>query len=70
MVLLAGIIFALAAGLVWPFFNYIFSGILSLMVNPLENNDQLNDYCLYMEMIAVLAGVSTMSYQFAFNVSS
>ena len=35
MVLLAGIICALAAGLVWPFFNYIFSGILSLMVNPL-----------------------------------
>jgi len=39
MLLFAGVFCALGAGLVWPFFNYIFSGILALMIYPLENND-------------------------------
>jgi hypothetical protein len=47
MLLLIGVVSALAAGMVWPFFNYLFSGILELMMRPIENNDELNSYCLY-----------------------
>jgi ATP-binding cassette, subfamily B (MDR/TAP), member 1 len=56
--------------MVWPFFNYIFSGILSLMMQPLENNDELNLYCLYMELVAIAAGALTLLYTFAFGVTS
>ena len=56
--------------MVWPFFNYIFSGILALMMNPLENNPELNNYCLYMELIAITAATSTFIYSFAFGYAS
>ena len=39
-------------------------------MNPVENNDQLNDYCLYMELIALLAAVMTFLYNFAFGLTS
>jgi uncharacterized membrane protein len=70
MLLVGGILSALGAGLVWPFFNYIFSGILALMMSPLENNDELNMYCLYMFLVAILAGTFTMLYSFAFGLTS
>jgi hypothetical protein len=32
--LIVGALGALASGMVWPFFNYLFSGILQLMMSP------------------------------------
>jgi hypothetical protein len=35
--LIIGAISALLAGGIWPIFNYLFSGIMSFLINPLEN---------------------------------
>lgn len=67
--LLIGALGALASGMVWPFFNYLLSGILELMMRPLENNDELNLYCLFFEVVAVVAGGMTLLYTFAFGLS-
>jgi ABC-type multidrug transport system fused ATPase/permease subunit len=61
---------ALGAGSVWPIFNYIFSAILSLMMDPVGNNAELDTYCLYMELIAVAGCVTTLLFTFAFGLAS
>jgi ABC-type multidrug transport system fused ATPase/permease subunit len=61
---------ALVSGMVYPLFNYIFSAVLSLMVDPVTNNDELNTYSLYFLLVAITAGVSTLVYSFAFGMAS
>lgn len=36
--LILGVVSALASGSVWPVFNYIFSAILSFMMDPVGND--------------------------------
>lgn len=65
-----GVVCALASGAVWPVFNYIFSAILAFMMDPVGNDEKLNWYCLYMEMIAVGGGLFTAAFTFAFGLAS
>jgi ATP-binding cassette subfamily B (MDR/TAP) protein 1 len=67
--LLIGALGALGAGLVWPFFNYMLSGILELMMRPVENEAELNFTCLVFEIVAVVSGGMTMLYTFSFGLS-
>lgn len=67
--LIFGALGALGAGMIWPFFNYLFSGVLELMMRPVENNDGLNLYCLFFEIIAVVSALLTVAYTFSFGVA-
>ena len=69
-ILAIGVVGALISGLTWPFFNYVFSGILSLMIDPVANNHTLNTYCLYFVFVAVVSSVATAAYQFTFGLAS
>lgn len=40
------------------------------MVNPIINDDELNLYCLYILLVAITAGASTLVYTFAFGLAS
>ena len=70
LLLILGLIAALGAGLVFPLFNFIFSGILEMMMDPLQNDGELNTYCLYMAIIAFSAGALTFFYSLCFGVAS
>jgi ATP-binding cassette subfamily B (MDR/TAP) protein 1 len=39
-------------------------------MDPVANNDKLNWYCLYMEIIALSGGVTTAVFTFAFGLAS
>lgn len=68
--MLFGCLGALISGLLWPFFNYMFSAILSLMTDPLTNNDEINDYCLYILLIALGGGFMQGLFNFCFGLGS
>jgi hypothetical protein len=68
--LIIGGLGALLSGLLWPFFNYLFSGILSLMLDPITNNDELNLYCFYILLVAIGGGAMTTLYGFCFGLGS
>jgi ABC-type multidrug transport system fused ATPase/permease subunit len=68
--LVIGVLGALVSGCVWPFFNYIFSAILPLMLHPIESEEEINRYCLYMLLIAIASGLLTIVYSFAFGMAS
>jgi ABC-type multidrug transport system fused ATPase/permease subunit len=40
------------------------------MSHPLENEDEIDKYCLYMVLIAIASGVSTIVYSSAFGMAS
>lgn len=68
--LILGVVSAIASGSVWPVFNYIFSAILSFMMDPVANDKEIDTQCLYMELIAVAGGVTTLFFVFAFGLAS
>lgn len=61
---------ALLAGLTWPLFNYLFSGIMDMMMSPLQNSDELDLYCLGIGGVAIAAGTMTAIYTFSFGLAS
>ena len=65
-----GVLGTLVSGLTWPFFNYVFSGMLSLMMDPVTNNDQLNMYCVYFVIVAIVSSIGTATYMFTFGMAS
>jgi ABC-type multidrug transport system fused ATPase/permease subunit len=58
------------SGFVWPFFSYLFSGIIDLMINAVSNDEELNKYCLYILFVAVAAGLTNIFQTFFFGLVS
>lgn len=54
----------------WPFFSYLFSGIIDLMIDAVKNDDELNKYCLYILLVAVTAGITNVFQTFFFGLVS
>lgn len=65
-----GSLAALANGAIWPGFNYAFSNIMTRLSDPINNNDEINMYCLMFLMVAGAGALTTMTYTFCFGVTS